>query len=215
MPNTRWPVVLFDLDGTLADNLPLVIAGYQYAWSAVMGEDPDWHEVRQVFATSRLDSLRESVPADKAVAMLDLYREFLADNVSTLCRPLEGITSLVRVLAANDITLGVATSLPRSIATTVLESVGLSIPVLASFEDVKHLKPEPDIILTALAKIGATPAQTVYVGDSIHDIKAAKAAGAASVAVTWGAALRADLAAAEPDALIDSPSELAELVLAD
>jgi pyrophosphatase PpaX len=53
----------------------------------------------------------------------------------------------------------------------------------------------------------------VYVGDAVVDVRAGQAAGMATAAVTWGAAPRADLAAAGPDALVDEPAALRDLLL--
>ena len=75
-------------------------------------------------------------------------------------------------------------------------------------EDTTRHKPGPEPMLHALELLGSTPAEAVYVGDARYDVEAARAAGLAAVAVTWGAGDRASLEAAAPDAIADTPAEL-------
>lgn len=214
MPEVRWSAVLFDLDGTLADDMPLVIGGYQHALSTVMGTEPDWQEARRVFGTPLIDTLRSEAPADKVDQLYAVYRDYLAAHLADLCRPVAGLATAIHAFAGQGIKMGVVTSLPRSIAAMILETVGLpNMPVLATLETTPHLKPAPDGLLAALLALDTAAPDAAYVGDSIHDIEAAKAAGVASIAVTWGASLRADLAAQTPEAVVDSPADLTTLVL--
>jgi phosphoglycolate phosphatase-like HAD superfamily hydrolase len=80
-------------------------------------------------------------------------------------------------------------------------------------DDVERPKPHPDGILRALELLGSTREDAAYVGDSPFDVQSAKAAGVGSIAVTWGRIHdRAKLAEAEPDALVDTPQELLDVI---
>jgi pyrophosphatase PpaX len=85
--------------------------------------------------------------------------------------------------------------------------------VVIAHEDTDRHKPDPDPVLAALDGLGAQPASAAYVGDSPFDIRAAKAAGAFAVAVSWGG-IHADerLLAEEPDAFVHEPEELLDVV---
>ena len=61
--------------------------------------------------------------------------------------------------------------------------------------------------------LGVDPASCVYVGDAVVDVQAARAAGMAAVAVTWGAGVRDELVAARPDAVVDSMAGLARVLV--
>jgi phosphoglycolate phosphatase len=63
-----------------------------------------------------------------------------------------------------------------------------------------------------MARVGATPAETVFVGDSRHDVETARRAGVAAVAVTWGLASREELVRAGAKAFAQSAAELAPWV---
>ncbi len=66
-------------------------------------------------------------------------------------------------------------------------------------EDTARHKPEPDPLLKAAATLGVAPAGCLYVGDSTHDLRAARAAGMRSAAAPWGGGAVEDLAALAPD----------------
>ena len=85
--------------------------------------------------------------------------------------------------------------------------------VLVGAEDTERHKPDPDPVLEALRRLGASPRDAVYVGDSPFDIRAGKAAGAFAIAVGWGG-IHPDerLLGEEPDALVHDPAEILGLV---
>ena len=83
-------------------------------------------------------------------------------------------------------------------------------------DDVTHPKPDPEGMRLALARLHIPAEQAsaaVYIGDTVHDMQAAKAAGVQSIGVTWGAAGRDRLAAEAPTHLCDTPAELHRLLL--
>jgi pyrophosphatase PpaX len=80
--------------------------------------------------------------------------------------------------------------------------------VLIGAEDVTNHKPHPEPLLRALAQLGAPPAQALYVGDSTHDIAAARAAQMSVAAAAWGPFPRHELVSLAPDFLLDDPSDL-------
>jgi phosphoglycolate phosphatase-like HAD superfamily hydrolase len=60
-----------------------------------------------------------------------------------------------------------------------------------------------------MARVGVAPAETVFIGDSRHDLETARAAGVGAVAVTWGLSSRAELARAGATVFADTAAELA------
>ncbi len=76
-------------------------------------------------------------------------------------------------------------------------------------DDVERPKPDPEPVLRALDLAGETdPSRAVYVGDSVHDMQAGRAAGVATAAVLWGPNSRDTLAPTEPDLWVDTPADL-------
>ena len=112
-----------------------------------------------------------------------LYREILrADGIA----PLPGVVALLEDLKKEGIPCAIGTSTPRANVECVLEltSLGSFFNDIAASEDVSRGKPDPEVFLKAAAKLGADPASCVVIEDAHVGIRAAKAAGMKSVAVT-------------------------------
>ena len=125
------------------------------------------------------------------------------------------VTEGFEALAAQGTRFAVATSKRRETARLALSGVGIEhlIDVAAALEDTTKHKPDPEPLLHAAAVLQVAPADCVYVGDAVVDMEAARAAGMAAVAVTWGAGERPALEAARPDALCTTIGELTAYLL--
>ena len=212
----RFPVVLFDLDGTLADTIPLIVASYQHAFRSVLGEEVDEARARAWIGRPLLAALVEERP-DHGHELDRVYREWNLANTSRLIRRYDGIPELLALLADAGVRTAVATSKRRGTARLALEAVGIdgAVDVVAALEDTTLHKPAADPLLHAAATLGVDPGDCVYVGDATVDVLAARAAGMSSVAVTWGAGERQALLAAGPDALVDTVAELGAYLLGE
>ena len=213
-PRPRFSTVLFDLDGTLADTIPLIVASYQHAFRTVLAEEVDEGRARAWIGRPLLPALLEESP-EHGDALDRVYREWNLANTARLIRRYDGVPELLTELGAAGLTCAVATSKRRETARLALVGVGIDhlIDVVAALEDTTAHKPAPDPLLHAAATLGVDPAGCVYVGDATVDVLAARAAGMAAVAVTWGAGERAALEATAPDALVDTVPQLAAYLL--
>lgn len=204
----RWPVVLFDLDGTLVDTVPLIVESYRVAFRDVLGREIDEAWVRPFVGRTLDDVFAElGLPVDQ---MLTAYRGFNLAHLEELQRDYPGIPELLDALRSAGAVLGVVTSKSRPTAARSLAASGLTerISLVTAQLDTERHKPHPDPLRHALRALGRRPDEAVYVGDSVWDLQAARAAGLGAVGVTWGAAIRADLLSVEPDAVVDSADEL-------
>jgi len=210
----RYPVVLFDLDGTVIDSGAIILASMRHATREVLGTEHTDDELMQAVGGPGLEAQLAVFGPDDVDELVRVYRahnEPLHDELEA-CPGMEDV--LVR-LHAEGRRLGVVTAKRRA----TVELAFASVPVAHLFETVvggdeteKH-KPDPEPLLLAAERMGADPAQTAYVGDSPFDILAAKAAGMYSIAVTWGRIHdRARLEQAGPDVIVDRAEELLEHV---
>lgn len=214
MRTPLWPNVLFDLDGTLADTIGLIVTSYNHAMSTVIGQTRDPDEIRSWIGRPLVETFEDVDPV-RAGELDRVYREWNLANTHRLIRRYDGVAELIEALTEAGVRTGVVTSKRRATARTALDAVGLSggIPLLAGLEDTATHKPGPEPLLYAAKALDAAPVDCVYVGDAAVDVLAARAAGMASVGVTWGAGLRASLVAAAPDALVDTVVDLSALLL--
>jgi pyrophosphatase PpaX len=106
--------------------------------------------------------------------------------------------------------VGLVTSKNRVGAVRGLRFLGLEdqMELIVAADDVANPKPHPEPVLSATTQLGIPPAETIYVGDSTHDMVSGRAAGARTAAVLWGPFGRAHLAPTEPDYWLERPESL-------
>jgi pyrophosphatase PpaX len=194
----RFPVVLFDLDGTIVDSGWMILASYRHATQTVLGREfPDDVLMARVGA-GHLEEQMSEFDAEKAIELARAYREFYAPLHSEL-QAFPGMLELLRELDAED---------RLQLAIDAL-GFGKTMDVVVGSDEAPRGKPHPDQILVALERLGADPDDTAYVGDAPFDIAAAKAAGAHAVGVTWGGIhTRERMESEGPDAVVDTAEEL-------
>ncbi len=209
-----YETVLFDLDGTLADTIPLIVASYQHAFRTVLAQEVEEARARAWIGRPLLPALLEE-SADHGHELDRVYRAWNLENTGRLIQRYAGVPEMLEALASAGVRCGVATSKRRETAMLALEGVGIAgvIDVVAGLEDTTRHKPEPEPLLHAAATLGVAPGTCVYVGDATVDVLAARAAGMAAVAVTWGAGEREALVATGPDAVVDTVPDLTAYLL--
>jgi HAD superfamily hydrolase (TIGR01509 family) len=211
--------VVFDLDGTIVDNMALHAEAFA-TFVARHGLPPLTHEDRVRLDGKRnrdlfplllgrpLSDAEWQAHADEKEA---LYREISAGRLT----PLPGFTRLLAALEARGIPVAIATSAPdENVAHTLRElGLGARLSTVVRADQVPRGKPFPDVFLAAAAAVGAEPATCLAFEDAPAGVAAAKAAGMACVALTTGFAAAtllapdrgADAAFPDFDAYLDGP----------
>jgi pyrophosphatase PpaX len=211
----RFPVVLFDLDGTLIDSGAMIIASMKHAAKAVLGREIPEQVLSAAVGGPGLVAQMEALDPARVDDLVAAYRE----HNEPLHDELEAFWEVVEVLPRlreEGRRLGVVTAKRRAtvdLAFARLPGLEANFDVVITSDDTERHKPAPDPILAAIDRLGAVPADTAYIGDSPFDIRAAKAAGAFSIAVGWGG-IHADevLAREQPDAFVRRAEELLALL---
>lgn len=214
MTSLRWPTIFFDLDGTLANTIPLIVASYQHAFREVLGEEVDEARARSWIGRPLLAALLEEDP-ERGHDLDRTYRDWNLANTARLIERYDGVPEMLTSLRAAGADLHVVTSKRRETARLALEGVGIAhlIEVTGALEDTTRHKPDPEPLLAAAAAVGLDPGDAVYVGDATVDLLAARAAGMHAVAVTWGAGDRSALEATGPDAVVETVGDLTAYLL--
>ncbi len=202
-------LAVFDLDGTLVDSLDDLAASVNHALAAVGLPPRSRDEIHgYVGEGARLLLARAVAPRDDlADAALAAWRPHYEAHCLDRTRAYPGIGALLEGARR---ALAVQTNKPGDLARTILAGLGL----LARFTavlggDEVPRKPDPAGLREIMARVGAAPSETVMIGDGRTDLAAARAAGVAHVAVTWGLTSREDLIAAGATVLVERAEELA------
>jgi pyrophosphatase PpaX len=206
----RFPVVLFDLDGTVIDSASMILASFRHATRTVLAREIPDEVLLAYVGGATLDEQMRAIDPARVDDLVASYREHNGPLHDAL-QPCAGVVDVLERLHDEGRRLGVVTAKRQA-------TVGLAFRVLplghffdavVASDDVPRNKPYPDGILRALEMLGATPGEAAYVGDSPFDIGAAKAAGVHAFAVTWGRIHdREKLEAEGPDAVVDTAEEL-------
>ena len=213
----RIDAVFFDLDGTLVDTTDLILASCAHTFERHLGTVPSRAALVATFGRSLPEVLLEVAkaagaadPAGEAAAMLATYRAHNDDVHDDLIRPFPGVGDLLAVLADRRLRLGMVTSKRERSARRGLARYGFErrFDVLVFHDDTARHKPDPEPLVLAARRAGVTPESCAYVGDSIHDVAAGRAAGMLTIAALWGPFPHADLEAAGPDALAAAPADV-------
>ena len=211
----RFPVVLFDLDGTLIDSGPIILASMQHAVRHVLDREIAYEELAATVGGQGLVSQMQELDPDRVDELVEVYREH-NDPLHETLEAFEGMIDLLPRLRAEGRRLGIVTAKRHRTVALAFDRfpwLAEQFEVVIAHEDTDRHKPEADPVLAALERLSTEPPQAAYVGDSPFDIQAAKAAGAFSVGVAWGG-IHSDerLLAEKPDAFVRSPEELLGVV---
>jgi pyrophosphatase PpaX len=194
--------VLFDLDGTLIDSIRLILDSYHHTLAAhgvPPRTDEDW--LRGVGTPLSVQFAEWRDDLGKLEAMVATYRAYNLAHHDRMVTVYPGVVTAVEAIRAAGRRTGLVTSKNRQGALRGLTLVRLEamMDVLVCADEVTNPKPHPEPVEKAVALLGADPATTVYVGDSIHDMVSGRAAGVRTAAALWGPFGRAHLELATPD----------------
>jgi pyrophosphatase PpaX len=205
----RFPVVLFDLDGTLIDSGKMILASFRHASRAVLGRELAHEHLADIGGTT-LDEQMRTIEATRVDELVAAYREHNLPLHSGL-EACAGMEAALERLHGEGRRLGIVTAKRRATVDLAFDVLPLAhlFDVVVSSDEVERQKPWPDGILLALERLDAGPEDAAYVGDSPYDVAAAKAAGVHAVAATWGGMYPTGLLeAAAPDDLVTNADEL-------
>jgi pyrophosphatase PpaX len=207
--------ILFDLDGTLIDSIRLILDSYHHTLAAhgvPPRTDEDW--LRGVGTPLSVQFAEWRDDLGKLEAMVATYREYNLANHDRMVTVYPGVVAAVEAIRAAGRRTGLVTSKNRQGALRGLTLVRLEamMDVLVCADEVTNPKPHPEPVEKAVALLGADPATTVYVGDSIHDMVSGRAAGVRTAAALWGPFGREHLELASPDYWLETPADLLTLL---
>ncbi|HEY6720648.1 MAG TPA: HAD-IA family hydrolase [Burkholderiales bacterium] len=207
----RYPLLVFDWDGTLIDSARTIVACIQAACRDLGLTVPDDARASHVIGLGLKDALSYAIPglpADDYGRVVESYRRhFLARDPEIPLFP--GTRTMLSGLRDRGHHLAIATGKSRAGLVRALDHTGLQ-PFFAASRcaDQCASKPAPDMLYELMEELGVEAANTLMIGDTVHDLQMAAAAGVSAVGVSHGAHPRSDLVALAPLACLESTDEL-------
>ncbi len=213
-------LLIFDLDGTLADTLSTLTESMNSVLSEFSFPLVDDAHICRSIGNGMLMLCRRCIPAefydDENVYLpfQEKYKEAYARNYLDIDEPYEGLIEAVSELKSRGYAVASLSNKPHRYTVDIVEKLfgkGTFADVRGMIEGVPT-KPDPTSFLDIAAKLGFTAENTVMIGDSEPDINVARNAGAECIAVSWGYRTREQLAEAGAKTIIDTPCELLEIL---
>jgi phosphoglycolate phosphatase len=211
-------LVLFDLDGTLLDSSRIIIGAQELTAEAHglphPGLDRGFAVVGLSLDVALAELFGDAVPAPELSATYKRIFNGLRGTAGYEEPLFEGIADLMATLARwPDMTLGIATGKTLRGVEYVVETYGWqNLFAMIQTADNSPSKPHPGMIHQAMEVAGTGPGRTVMIGDSVHDMRMAKAAGVTAIAVSWGFQPPAMLIAAGADLVAAQAHDLPALI---
>ncbi len=220
--------IIFDLDGTLVNtiedialamNSALVSYGFAALPLTVYPDMVGWGIRRLAELALEAHNRQQQIPTnetDRAALIAKIAREALDryDEIPLrFSRPYPGIPQLLQVLIDEGFILAVLTNKPDPVARQVVKGLFPDIPFALIQGDRMDSpkKPDPALTQSIMETLGAIPGHTLFVGDSVVDVKTAHNVGCPVVGVSWGFRGPAELVNAGADHIIAMPMELLEI----
>ena len=208
-PVPKFPVYLFDLDGTLLDSAPDICGAIQDVLATTEARPVTYEYLKGFVGLHLVDMFADVLPhysPERIDALIQQYRAIYHARCNKLTRMYPGV---VETLAALGGRKSICTTKGTPFTRIVLEQFGL----LRYFDHVQGTdgfphKPAPDVILHAMEALGGKPEDCLMIGDSTADMEAGRRAGVKICAVRYGYGKNEELARFEPDFWVDDLREL-------
>ncbi len=205
----------FDLDGTLIDSAATIVDGVLACWAACGFAEPDPEAMRRVIGLPWEESIRELIPGSGPTELAairnyhDEVRRGVRPRPSATIAPFPGAHEVLDHLDAEGYLLGIVTSRSSHRLHELLDDQGLA-ERFQTFKtaDMGPGKPNPHLLLEAMADLGVDADRTVMIGDTTFDVLMATSAGTAAVGVSWGVHESHEIDAAGAHCVIEAFHEL-------
>lgn len=218
----RWPfahevpTILFDFDGTLADSYAIIKESFKYTFKQFpLPYEVSDETIKSYFGPPLRDSFLKHYQADQIEAVLKCYRDYNAKLHDRL-KPMPNALELLKDLKENDYEMAIVSSKLTDTVKLGMQVTGIDqyIDVIVGKTKELPCKPDPAQLIKACELLKVSHDDLIYVGDSIYDIEAANNMAAYSIAL-YDDTNREMLAAAKPCLMINSLSELKDIVRQD
>ncbi len=217
MASVRLKHIVFDWDGTLQDSIKYIVQAWQQACALLQLPVPTAAQIQSLIGLSLVECAQRLQPQLSVMAqqqLMQAYREAYRDQERQPAPLFAGIPVLLNQLQQAEIRLTIATGKGRQGLNRAMASSGIEHYFVATSTACESAsKPAPEMVFRLCQSVQCSPAETMVIGDAYVDLCMANRAGARAIGVSYGAGTLAELQQAQPEAIANSPVQLAELLL--
>jgi len=218
----RPEMVLIDVDGTLVDSVPdlafCVDEMLKQLDMPVRGEQRVRHwvgnGVERLVKRGLINQLDGEPDEALYAKALPIFRELYADNTSKRSCLYDGVREALDFLTTTGVKIGCVTNKASEFTLPILRDLGISdyFETVLCGDMVERKKPDPLPLLQSAETLGVSPQVSLMIGDSMSDVKAARAAGFDIVCMSYGYNHGEDIRDYDPDAVIDSMDQIRDII---
>jgi len=212
--------LVFDLDGTLVDTAPDLVAAANHVLDHVGLPPIDAQSLRPYIGNGAKYMIEKATAAAKLSeaereVLLERFMDYYATHIAVGSRPFEGAVDALERFKAEGAKLAVCTNKREGMSRQLLDTLNLSrfFAAIAGRDTLPTCKPDPEALLGTIGLAGGQASQAIMIGDSKVDIATAKAARVPVIAVSFGYT-DTPIETFEPDAIIDHYRDLEPAIFA-
>ena len=189
------PVIVFDLDGTLIDTAPDLVAALNVVFAREGLPPVPYAAARNLIGGGARTMIMRGIEAEGRViapSEIDrMFKDFIAhyaEHIADDSRPFPGLSGALDALDAGGYRLAVCTNKLERLSILLLKQLGLAerFAFICGQDTFGMQKPDPEVLRRTVAAVGGSLQNTIMIGDSINDIRVARAAGVPVIAVDFG-----------------------------
>ena len=203
-------MIIFDLDGTLADAYPAIIESFNYTMRRLNYLPQKSLDIRRAVGWGDKNLLKPFIKTKDLRRALLIYRRHHKEALVNKSRLFPRAAKLLAYLKAKGYKLAIASNRPGRFCRILIRHLGIEryFDCILCADGVGHIKPHPQILNKIMRRVRLKPKQTVYIGDMAIDIQAGRRAGVKTIAVTGGSCSRRELKKQRPYRIVREVGQL-------
>ena len=211
-------LVIFDLDGTLADTICDLGDAVNYGLEKLGCPTHDYESYKQMVGNGAKKLCERALPEgkkDRAAELHGLFKEYYSAHYLDKTRLYDGIKETLEKLQSSGVVLAVATNKPEDVAREIVWELlpDIDFVKVLGGVDYRPTKPDSAILIEIFAALPDAENRVYMIGDSNVDVQTAKNAGITSIGCAWGFRGRAELEAEGADYIAERASDIADIIL--